>query len=242
MRYFIDLAYNGTLFSGWQRQPNATSVQATLETAFATLLRHEIEITGCGRTDAGVHASHYTAHFDFNAEFPANFLNRLNKFLCNTIVIKRIYEVAPDAHARFGAVRRAYQYHITFVKNPFSIETQWFYPDINRLNIEKMQEAASLLCKYNAFFPFCKTHSDSMTMNCHLFRSEWVFESESAIFHISANRFLRGMVRLIVGMCVNVGTGQLDLATVQTALDQQISLKKSYSVPPNGLFLTEIIY
>ena len=128
MRYFIDLAYNGTPFSGWQRQPNATSVQATLETAFATLLRQEIEITGCGRTDAGVHASHYTAHFDFNAEFPANFLNRLNKFLCNTIVVKKIYEVAPDAHARFGAVRRAYQYHITFVKNPFSIETQWFYP------------------------------------------------------------------------------------------------------------------
>ena len=166
----------------------------------------------------------------------------MNKILPKDIAIHRIVKVENEAHARFDAFRRAYQYHITFVKNPFSIETQWFYPDFKRLNIEKMQEAASLLCKYNEFFPFCKTHSDSVTMNCQLFRSEWVFESESAVFHISANRFLRGMVRLIVGMCVNVGTGQLDLATVQTALDQQILLKKSYSVPPNGLFLTEIIY
>jgi tRNA pseudouridine38-40 synthase len=242
MRYFIDLAYNGTNFSGWQRQPNAPSVQETIEMAFATLLRQPIEITGCGRTDAGVHARHYTAHFDFAGAFPTNFLNRLNKFICNTIVIKSIYPVEPDAHARFGAVRRAYEYHITFVKNPFFIETQWFYADFKRLNTVEMQAAAALLCNYTEFFPFCKTHSDSATMSCHLFRCEWVFESESAVLHIAANRFLRGMVRLIVGMCINVGTGQLDLKTVQSALDQQILLKKSYSVPPNGLFLTEILY
>ncbi len=242
MRYFIDLAYNGTRFYGWQRQPSDPSVQAAIEDVFSLILRQPIEIVGCGRTDTGVHASQYFAHFDFDGEFPTSFLERANKLLKNDIVLKRIIPVASEAHARFDAFKRSYEYHITFIKNPFTTETSWHFMQHKSLNIKDMQKAAEILRGYSEFAPFCKTHSDAQTMKCEISRAEWVFTEEKAEFHISANRFLRGMVRLIVGACINVGLGQLSLEDLKTALDEQKPLKKSYSVPPTGLFLTEVVY
>lgn len=243
MRYFATLAYNGTRYVGWQMQPNGASVQETLQNACSTILGSEIEFVGCGRTDAGVHASQYYAHFDFDGVFPKSFLHRVNKLLPDDIVIYDIFEVAPDAHARFDAYRRSYQYHLTFVKNPFKTHTTYFYPYTQKPDFDKMQQAAQLLLAYREFQPFCKSNHDAKTLQCDLTRSEWEQVDEHQLtFHISANRFLRGMVRLIVGMCLNVGLEKVSLEEVNNALDQQILLKKSWSVPPEGLFLTEVKY
>lgn len=244
MRFFVELAYNGTRYSGWQRQPNATTVQSTLENAFSTILRSPIEVTGCGRTDTGVHAKQYFMHFDAPEELPKHFLDRLNKFLPAAIAIQRIFEVDKDAHARFDAYHRSYEYHLVLSKNPFEKETAYFFPFGQHLNIEKMNEAAQLLLDYKEFFPFCKTNTEVKTMICDLKRSEWVVDEASGklIYHVSANRFLRGMIRLIVGMCLNVGVGKIELADVQQAMKQQTRLAKSWSVPPQGLFLCDIRY
>jgi tRNA pseudouridine38-40 synthase len=244
MRYFSELAYRGTRYNGWQRQPNAPSVQKAIEEAMATILGLATEVVGCGRTDAGVHASQYVMHFDHEGAFPKEFLRRLNKLLPDDIAIRSIWEVAPDAHARFDAVRRSYQYHITLDKSPFEPDTAWHFPFYEKLDLERTREAAALLLRYGAFQPFCKSNTDVHTMECALYRSEWVLDEAARrlTYHVSANRFLRGMVRLIVGMCLNVGLGKVELTDVQDALDRQVLLKKSWSVPPEGLFLTEVLY
>jgi len=244
MRFFVELSYNGTPFSGWQRQPNATTVQSTLEDAFSMILRSPIQVTGCGRTDTGVHAKQYFMHFDFSEDFPKHFLDRLNKVLPAEIAIHRIFAVENDAHARFDAYHRSYEYHLVLSKNVFEKETTYHFPFEQFLDFDKMNEAASLLMNYDEFFPFCKTNTDVKTMICDLKRSEWVTDKSTGklIYHVSANRFLRGMIRLIVGMCLNVGTGKVELTTVQEAMEQQIRLKKSWSVPPQGLFLCDIRY
>ena len=242
MRYFIELAYNGTRFHGWQRQPKAISVQQALEDAFSLILRTPIALSGCGRTDTGVHASSYFAHFDFDGEFPYAFRRRINKFIGKDITIYSIFSVADDAHTRFDATYRAYTYQLTLEPDPFRQETAFFYPNNQHLDTDLMQQAAALLLNYEEFFPFCKTGSDTKTMRCQLFRSEWVFEGNQFIYHIAANRFLRGMVRLIVGMCISVGEGKLTLADVQKALDEQSPLPKNWSANAEGLFLSEIRY
>lgn len=244
MRYFAELAYNGTRFFGWQRQPKQVSVQSTLEDAFSTILNQSIAITGCGRTDTGVHAKLYYIHFDFDGEFPQGFDRRINKFIGPDIVIYQFWQVAPEAHARFDAYHRAYEYHLGFQQDPFAQETCYYYPFASGLAIEKMQEAAALLLDYSSFYPFCKSNTDVQTMICTLQRAEWeVLENgQKLVFHVAANRFLRGMVRLIVGMCLQVGMGKLDLAAVKTAMDQQTLLPKPLSVPAHGLFLTDIRY
>lgn len=244
MRYFAELAYQGTSYHGWQNQPDKTSIQQTLEQAFSTILGTAIEVVGCGRTDAGVHARQYYIHFDYTGVFPREFLRRLNKFLPNDIAVFRIFEVGPEAHARFDASHRAYEYHIDFVKNPFHIDTAYFYPFAARPDAAKMEQAAKLLLDYEHFFTFCKAHTDAKTMRCDLRRAEWEGSPEegSMVFHIASDRFLRGMVRLIVGMCLNVGTGKVALEEVRQAMEQQQWLKKSWSAPPEGLYLTDIRY
>ena len=244
MRYFTELAYNGTRYHGWQKQPNATSVQETIERAFSTILNEKIEVVGCGRTDTGVHASQYFMHFDFGGEMPKGFVGRVNLFLPKDIAIRQIFEVDENIHARFDAIHRSYEYHIVFEKTPFEIETVWHYYLAKKLNVEKLNEAAALLLNYKEFFPFCKTHHDALTMECHLTRCEWVLDRDKKklVFHITANRFLRGMVRLIVGMCINVAAGKLAIEKVNEALDKQAHLEKSWSVPPEGLFLSEVKY
>jgi len=242
MKFFAELSYKGTHYCGWQKQPNQPSIQETLEDGLTTILGKLIDITGCGRTDAGVHARQYFAHFVYNGDFPKGFLRRLNKYLPPDLAVHRIFEVAPDAHARYDAYHRAYEYHIELAKNPFSQETALYYSYPKPLDLEAMQQAAALLLEYEEFFPFCKTKTDVKTMKCELRRAEWVVGDQKLVFHIASNRFLRGMVRLIVGMCLNVGLGKVSLDEVREALDKQERLKRSYSVPPEGLFLTEIKY
>lgn len=244
MRYFLTLSYLGTPFNGWQRQPNAPSVQETMEKALSTILRQPVEITGCGRTDTGVHARHYVAHFDAEGELPPTFLIGLNSLLPESIAIYSCKPVDARAHARYDAFERSYEYHLALRKDPFATGTAWFYPQHSRLDLNKMQQVADLLPQYAAFYPFCKTHSGVDSYACDLKRAVWEAhpEAHSLVFHITANRFLRGMVRLIVGACIQTGIGQLEVNDVREALDKQQALKKSLSVPPQGLFLTDVKY
>ena len=244
MRYFITLAYHGALFNGWQIQPNAPSVQETLERACSTILQQPIGITGCGRTDTGVHARYYVAHFDAEGALPDRFLMALNSLLPSGIGVYSVRAMHPEAHARYDAYERSYMYCIALRKNPFGTESSWYYPQNKLLDLEKMQEVADLLPLYDEFFPFCKTHSGVDSYTCQLKSARWSHlpDEHLLLFHITANRFLRGMVRLIVGACVQVSIGQITIQEVQAALDGQTSLKKSLSVPPQGLFLTDVKY
>ncbi len=244
MRYFLELSYLGKNYNGWQTQSAAPSVQETIEKAIFTITREKVEITGCGRTDTGVHAKQYFAHVDVENDLPKSFLARLNKVLPQDISIHRLIEVHAEAHTRFDATHRAYEYHIEGRKNPFTQDTATFIYNFVDLDIEKMQNAATLLLNYSEFAPFCKSNHDAKTLICHLSRSEWEWnlEEKKATYHIASNRFLRGMVRLIVGMCLNVGSGKITLADVQNALENQTILPKSTSAEPQGLFLTDIHY
>lgn len=243
MRFFVEIAYNGHHYFGWQKQPNQISVQEKMENIFSILLG-ETAITGCGRTDTGVHASQYFLHFDTEKELPLNFIDRINKLLPPDIVIYRVVPVVPDAHARFDALKRSYVFYLSFRKDPFQQQTTYYYPYANKPDMGLMQEAAQTLMKYEAFYPFCKTGHDAKTLFCKLSRSEWLpgKDEYSWEYHISSNRFLRGMVRLIVGMCLNVGTGKTSLEELENALSQQTALKRSWTVPPQGLFLNEVEY
>ena len=243
-RYFLELAYNGTRYSGWQRQPHKPTVQEDLEIPISTVLGTDIEITGCGRTDAGVHARRYFAHFNFSGELPGGFLQRINRLLDADIALYRIFPVHWDAHARFDAHYRSYEYHLSFRKDPFSKETAYFFPFRDKPEPELMQAAAARLLQHTDFYPFCKTGHDAKTTLCTVFRSEWEEypEQEVLVYHISANRFLRGMVRLIVGMCIDVGLGRISITEVEQALQHRSRLSRNLSVPPEGLFLTDVRY
>ncbi|HOY07950.1 MAG TPA: tRNA pseudouridine(38-40) synthase TruA [Saprospiraceae bacterium] len=243
-RYFLTLAYHGARFNGWQIQPDAPSVQETLEQACSTILRQPISITGCGRTDTGVHARYYVAHFDAEGELPGRFVTGVNSLLPDDIAVYSARAMHPEAHARYDAYERSYVYYLSLRKDPFSTQTAWFYPQNKLLNLEKMQQTADLLPQYDTFFPFCKTHSGVDSYHCELKTARWEHRPEEhlLLFHITANRFLRGMVRLIVGACIQTGIGQITIEEVQAALNEQKTLKKSLSVPPQGLFLTDVKY
>lgn len=242
MRYFIELAYLGKNYFGWQRQPNHTSVQEVIEKALSTILNQPIQVVGCGRTDTGVHASQYYLHFDLPGDLPIYFLDRLNKFLPKDIAFKQVFEVNQDAHARYDAYYRSYDYHLHFDKNPFLTDTSWFYFFGRELDFGLMQQAAALLLNHHSFFPFCKSGHDSKTLDCQVSKSQWQYHEDRMVYHIAANRFLRGMVRLIVGMCINVGLRKVDLEEVEQALVHQVRLSKNLSVEPQGLFLKEVKY
>lgn len=244
MRYFVELAYNGTSFCGWQKQPNAMSVQEVIEKSLSTILRRQIEVVGCGRTDAGVHAKQFFLHFDNQGNLPENLLFRLNRVLPAEIALFRIFEVKPAAHARFDATWRAYEYCITWRKNPFGKNLLTYFSDAHTYNIDLLNQAAALLLQFEDFHTFCKTGTDVSNTNCRLIKAEWECKADEQmlIFHIRANRFLRGMVRLVVGMCVNVARGRLSLEEVENALRNKKRLVRAESAPPDGLYLTEVTY
>jgi tRNA pseudouridine38-40 synthase len=242
MRYFLEIAYKGTNYAGWQKQPNAIGVQQVMEDVLSTILRHPIEVVGCGRTDAGVHASQFIMHFDSRNHPEERFIRQLNALLPQDIAALSFRQVGQDAHARFDALERSYEYRVIKRKSPFLQDLAFLYHDHKRLNFDTLNRAASIILEYDSFFPFCKTRSDAKTMHCKILRSAWVEEQEMLIFHISANRFLRGMVRLIVGMCINVCNGEISLDEVRSALDEQRRLSRDWSVPACGLFLTSIRY
>ena len=243
MRWRIHLSYLGTAYCGWQRQPNDPSVQQSIEEAFATILRQPVEITGCGRTDTGVHARYYVAHADVNdVALNDKVVYHLNAILPHDIAIHSITEVAPTFHARFDAIERQYRYYIHFNKDPFRTSTSWYLHQHAPLDQDKMHEAAALLLQYNQFKPFCKTGSDAGHFKCRLTESAWTFTEDDAVYSIKANRFLRGMVRLIVGSCVNVGLGKITIDELKECLDNQTLLAHAWSVPAEGLFLEGVGY
>lgn len=238
----LRLAYKGTAYAGWQRQPNALSVEEVIDTALGTILGTPIKLVGCGRTDTGVHASGYYAHFDFPGSFPEAFLRRMNRFLPEDVALRELYQVPESVHARFTATGRAYTYEISTEKDPFRAETITRLPRPGAYDQQLVQEAAKLILEFEEFATFCKTNSDAYTMRCTLHHSDWVFSKGGWTYRIGANRFLRGMVRLVVGMCLRVGEGKLTLGQVREALEQQKRLPKPWSAPAEGLYLSEVSY
>lgn len=243
MRWRIDLSYLGTHYCGWQRQPGDKTVQQTLEEAFTMILREPIEIVGCGRTDTGVHARKYIAHTDVSMQYDIpKIIYQVNAVLPQDIAIHAIAESEPGFHARFDAIERHYRYYIHFSKDPFLGDRSFYFNLNNALDHSAIQKAAGMLMQYEEYFPFCKTGSDAEHFKCKLTESIWDFSDRQAIFSIKANRFLRGMVRLIVGACLNVGLEKLSLETLEECLQEQKSLPVNWSVPAVGLYLENVIY
>lgn len=241
MRYFIELSYKGTFFHGWQIQPNAVSVQETLEKALSLLLRVPISIVGAGRTDTGVHAKYIAAHFETEVPFESKkLIFKLNSYLPETIAIQDIFKVMPEAHARFDALTRAYEYRIVRRKNPFETENAYYLN--GHLDIEAMNESAAALLKYTNFKCFSKSKTDVKTYNCELFYAKWEQQGDLLLFKISANRFLRNMVRAIVGTLIDVGLGKLTINDVHRIIASENRSEAGYSVPAKGLYLTEVTY
>ena len=241
MRYFIEFAYRGTDFHGSQTQPNGNTVQAEMEAAFATILREPVALTFAGRTDAGVHAEKMIAHFDVEKAVPANLAGRLNNLLPNSIAIRDIRRVAEDAHARFDAVERTYYYRITTRKDPF------IYLNHTRvatgLDFEAMNRAAERMIGEQDFASFCRTHTDVKTTISDVKKAEWVRESETeACFVITANRFLRNMVRAVVGTLFEVGKGKMTEEQFVQIIASHDRCRAGHSAPAEGLALIEIIY
>ncbi len=241
-RYFIELAYKGTNFHGWQIQPNAVSVQECLDKALSVITRESISVTGAGRTDTGVHASYFVAHFDsekLNLDHP-DFAHKLNSFLGKDIVIFHVSKVAPEAHARFDAISRTYQYHLNLRKDPFALETSWYF--FSQPDLERMNEASRILFEYTDFTSFSKLHTDVKTNNCKIYQAEWTQEGANVIFTVKADRFLRNMVRALVGTILEVGIGKIDLNQFRTIIEQKDRGAAGLSVPAHGLFLTDVEY
>ena len=244
-RYFIEIAFDGGAYHGWQIQSNAVAVQEVLEKALATLLRKPTATVGCGRTDTGVHAKQLFAHFDWESTvFPLEereFLHRLNALLPHDIAAKRLIAVAPDAHARFDAVKRSYEYHVHLHKDPFLHGRSWLLrgaPDVSAMN-----EAASLLHQYEDFSCFSKSNTQVFTNNCRITHAEWQWTGNNRlVFHISANRFLRNMVRAIVGTLMEIGRGEQAPEHMHSVIQSKDRAAAGTSVPACGLYLTKVEY
>lgn len=241
MRYFIEIAYDGKLYHGWQKQPNAMTIQEEVEACFAKIFQEEIKLTGAGRTDTGVHARHLVAHFDREQVFDRQHLiYKLNRMLSSAIVVHRIYEVHSEAHARFDAVKRTYKYYISTKKDPFTHDYAWFVP--GDLNIELMNEACEILKSHHDFQCFSKVKTDVYTYNCEIYEAGWLKKNNHFLFTIVADRFLRNMVRAIVGTLVEIGQGKKTLSDLEQTLASKNRSKAGKSVPAKGLFLHKISY
>ena len=241
MRYFIHLAYLGTNYHGWQIQPNASSVQETLNHCLSTLFGQEIYIVGAGRTDTGVHAKEMFAHFDLpEAHQKDNIVHRINKFLPKDIVVYGLYEVGEEAHTRFDATHRTYEYVITKGKNPFLEGLAW--QSYTELDIHAMNEACQVLFEFDDFSSFAKMHTDVKTHICKMLLAEWREESDKYIFTVRADRFLRNMVRAMVGTLVEVGKGKMSIDEFRAILAAEDRGKAGASAPAKGLFLIEVGY
>ena len=241
MRYFIELSYKGTNYHGWQIQPNAITVQGELEKAFSTILRKEIQLVGSGRTDAGVHARQQFAHLNIdNVVDVDKLLFKVNRFINHDILIKRIMCVDQEIHARFTAESRAYKYYITQHRDPFQRDLSYLFH--HPIDIDKMNEAAAYLIENTDFESFSKVHTDVATFLCTVTEAHWYYEGEQLIFYIKANRFLRGMVRAIVGTLLEVGLGRIESRTFKQSIEAKDRKKAGRAAPPEGLFLVEVNY
>ena len=243
MRFFITLSYDGTRYHGWQVQPNGSSVQEKLQWALSTILRQDIQVTGAGRTDAGVHARMMVAHFDVEPmDFELQDLAyKLNRLLPQDIAIQKMELVSDEMHARFSATSRTYHYYIHTVKDPFlrAYSCELHYP----FDFQLMNEAAAILMTYEDFGAFCKAHADVKTTLCHITAAEWHQTSPSTwYFEITANRFLRNMVRAVVGTLIDVGRGRLSLDDFRKVIEGKRRTEAGESMPANALFLEDVQY
>jgi len=241
-RYFLKMAFKGTNYHGWQLQPNAVTVQGTVNKALSTVLRENIHVVGAGRTDTGVHAAVYWAHFDYPGEIgeKEKICFRLNRFLPDDIAIYGIYPVHDKAHARFDALSRTYQYHITRIKDPFKREYSYFF--FWDLDMKRMNEACRILYEYQDFSSFSKAQTQTKTNLCRIYKAVWHWEDHMLIFTIQADRFLRNMVRAVVGTMLDIGQGRVGAGDLRKIIDSRNRSAAGYSVPANGLFLTAVSY
>jgi len=241
LRYFIELSYNGKAYHGWQIQPNAISIQEVLEKGLSTLLKEPIATMGAGRTDAGVHATQLFAHFDTETLFDIKTLiYKLNSFLPEDIAIKSIFKVKANSHARFHATSRQYLYRIALEKNPFNKEQTFLLKP--KLNIDKLKAATKILLDYKDFQCFSKSNTDVKTYHCNIMKAEWSLVENELHFIIKADRFLRNMVRAIVGTLINIGIGKIEVETLHDIIKSKNRSEAGFSVPAHALYLTKIEY
>lgn len=241
MRYFIEFAYNGKEFHGFQVQPDVISVQETLDKALSLLFKQPIQIVGAGRTDSGVHAKQMYAHFDCDFEIDSDYwVSKFNSYLDKNIVVYRFIPVHDDAHTRFDATSRTYEYYIHTFKDVFQNEGSWYY--FNKLNVDLMNEACKILFEFEDFECFSKTNTDVNTFLCDISEANWEVNGNQLIFTITANRFLRNMVRAIVGTLINVGIGKITLDDFRAIIESKNRQKAGFSVPAHGLYLVKIKY
>lgn len=241
-RYFVELSFDGTNFHGWQVQPNARSVQGELIEKLSLFFREEIYVIGAGRTDTGVHATHMVAHFETTSKIEKtdDAVYKLNRFLSEEIALSKLYEVVPDAHARFSAMERSYLYRINREKNPFAVGQAWNFQ--RKLDMQLMNQAASMLLEHSDFACFCKADADVNTTLCDVRSAYWEVMGNEWHFHISADRFLRNMVRAIVGTLVEVGEGKLSLRDFEEILNSGERSEAGASAPGHGLYLSKVAY
>lgn len=243
-RYFIEVSYKGTNYGGFQIQQNSNTIQAEIEKVLKTFFRYDISLTGSSRTDAGVHALQNFFHFDSDTMPEPPVLNKavynLNAMLPPDIVIKSIRKVADDMHCRFDAVQREYQYFVYQQKDPFSDFRAYYYP--YKLDINLLQQAAASILEFEDFSAFCKRNTQVKTFICNIAESVWEQQAKSFVYTVKANRFLRGMVRGLVGTMLKVGTGKLSLQQFTAIIESRSAVKTDFAVPPHGLFLVEVKY
>jgi len=240
-RYFLELQYKGTAYSGFQVQKNVSNtVQEAIEKAFAVLQKQPISMTGSSRTDAGVHALENFFHFDFDAPLHADFRYKMNAILPRDIVLKNLYAMPAEAHCRFDAIARSYSYHIYRYKNPFLADRSYYYP--YALSLEHLQEAAGVLLSYTDFTSFSKRNTQVKTFNCSIEKSEWIQEGEQLIYRVKANRFLRGMVRGLTGTMLQAGRNKISIGQFKKIIEAKDCRLADFSVPGHGLFLTKVAY
>lgn len=237
-RYFLELSYKGTRYSGFQVQENAITIQSEVEKAFQTLHRVPVQLTGSSRTDAGVHALQNFFHFDFENDLHPQALYKLNAILPKDIVVKSIQQMPAEAHSRFDAVSREYIYRIHRFKNPFLDDSSFYYPF--KLDVALLQEGAAFISGQQNFFSFSKTNTQVKNFNCTIYKSEWIEEGENLLYNIQGNRFLRGMVRLLTATLLKLGRGKLTFTDLKDLFANE--RKTVYSVPAHGLFLKQVQY
>ena len=240
MRYFLEVSYRGSHYSGFQSQKNANTIQTEVEKAFKVLLKEEIQLTGSSRTDAGVHALQNYFHFDTKSELSSQLLYNLNAILPRDIAARNLHKVKDEAHCRFDASAREYKYYIYQKKNPFLKDNAYYYP--YTMDLEIMQKAATIIKEYSDFTSFSKRNTQVKSFTCDVHESHWTIEGECFVYHVKANRFLRGMVRALVATMLKVGRNKTNLDNFRTIIESQDCTLADFSAPPNGLFLVRITF
>ena len=240
MRYFLEVSYKGTNYSGFQSQKNANTIQAEIEKALQILLKRKVELTGSSRTDAGVHAYQNFFHFDTGRELSSKLLYNLNAILPPDIAAKNLLKVKDNAHCRFDAISREYKYFIYNKKDPFLTDRAFYFP--YSLDLELMQSAAAIIKEYSDFTSFSKRNTQVKTFKCDIKESEWMFENECLVYRVVANRFLRGMVRALTATMLKLGRKKLDLNSFQNIIESKDCTLANFAVPAHGLFLIQVAY